>query len=237
MNLQSGLLHWLGVEQSPVSHTERLLSACGGGLGILGIWLVTQFVVGEASLPIVASMGASAVLLFAVPHGALSQPWPVIGGHLLSALVGVACHRWVASPLVAAALAVGLSIGLMHYLRCLHPPGGATALTAVIGGSAVHQLGYGYVLAPVGLNLLVILGIALLFNAPWRWRRYPVAWARRAPAPSHYPTLTHEDLAAALQQIDSFIDVDEDDLKLIFTLAEDHARERRMRSRPTASGR
>lgn len=234
MNFQSGPLHWLGIEQSPVSHTERLLSAIGGFFGILGVWLITSAVVGPApALPIVASMGASAVLLYAVPHGALSQPWPVVGGHLLSALVGVACQRWIAEPALAAAVAVGLAIGAMHYLRCLHPPGGATAITAVIGGEAVHALGFGYALLPIGLNVLVILTIAVGFNAWFRWRRYPVAWARReAPQPSQHLALQHEDLAAALKSIDSFIDVDEDDLKLIFSLAETHARERRLRSRP-----
>lgn len=232
MNPQSGPLHWLGIEQSPVSHAERLLSALGGFLGILGVcWVTSAVVGGVAAIPIIASMGASAVLLYAVPHGALSQPWPVIGGHLLSAVVGVACQRWIGQPAVAAALAVGLAIGAMHYLRCLHPPGGATAITAVIGGEAIHALGFGYALLPVGLNLLIILGIAVAFNAPLRWRRYPVAWARRdsPPAPAHL-ALQHEDFAAALKSIDSFIDVDEDDLKLIFSLAEEHARQRRLQA-------
>lgn len=236
----AALLHLLGIEFSQVSHAERLLSALGGFVGIAGILLVCQWteLQGPGHWMIVASMGASAVLLFAVPHGALSQPWPVVGGHLLSALAGVACQQLLAGwPLLAAAVAVGLSIGLMHYLRCLHPPGGATALTAVIGGDAVHALGYGYALVPIGLNLAVILALALLFNAPLRWRRYPVAWARsRNPAPDHYLTLQHEDLVAALRQIDSFIDVDEDDLRLIFSLAETHARERRAQARRRAVG-
>ncbi len=234
MNLQSGLLHWIGVEQSPVSHAERLLSALGGFVAILGVWWISHAAIEDAvgAVFVVASMGASAVLLYAVPHGALSQPWPVVGGHLLSALAGVACQRWIAEPALAAALAVGLAIGAMHYLRCLHPPGGATAITAVIGGEAIHDLGFAYVWCPVGLNLMVILAIAVLFNAPFRWRRYPVAWARRdVSPPSHYLALQHEDLAAALERIDSFIDVDEDDLKLIFSLAEEHARNRRIAAR------
>lgn len=226
------LAHWVGIEHSPVSHSERLLSGCGGFLGILGIVIASQDLGLNAQLLIIASMGASAVLLFAVPHGALSQPWPVAGGHLLSAAVGVACYRWISHPVLAAAMAVGLAITVMHYLRCLHPPGGATALIAVVGGNDIHQLGFAYLLYPVGLNLLIILLIAVIFNAPLRWRRYPVAWARQEQkVPNHYLALQHEDLAAALKEIDSFIDVDEDDLKLIFSLAEKHARERRALSR------
>jgi CBS-domain-containing membrane protein len=63
----------------------------------------------------------------------------------------------------------------MHYLNCLHPPGGATALSAVIGGQAVHQLGYQYLLTPVLLNVVTLLLIAIVFNYPFRWRRYPLS--------------------------------------------------------------
>jgi CBS-domain-containing membrane protein len=125
-------------------------------------------------------MGASAVLLFAVPHGQLSQPWPVFGGHLVSALIGVASAKLVAPPLLAAAVAVALAISAMYYLRCIHPPGGATALTAVAGGETVHALGFHYVLTPVLLNVLIILAVALLFNFPFSWRRYPAVWATTA---------------------------------------------------------
>lgn len=84
-------LEFLGIELSPVSHHERLISLLGGFLGILGILLISHYFLGPAGLLIVASMGASAVLLFAVPHGALAQPWAVIGGHAVSALAGVSC--------------------------------------------------------------------------------------------------------------------------------------------------
>ena len=226
MTPRNPFLHWLGVEQS-VSHTERLLSALGGFVGILAIFVFNRALVGDIGAAlIVSSMGASAVLLYAVPHGALSQPWPVVGGHLLSAIIGVACQRWIGDPTLAAPLAVGLAIGAMHYLRCLHPPGGATALTAVIGGSPIHDLGYAYILTPIGVNILVLVAMAFVFNAPFRWRRYPVAWARTRPSTSPL-SLRHEDFEAAVRQIDSFIDIDEDDLERIFTLAEEHARHRR----------
>ena len=191
----------LGIELTPVSHAEKLVSALGGFAGIVSILLITGHFVGSASALIVASMGASAVLLFAVPHGALSQPWPVLGGHVISAFIGVACASVIPQPHLAAGLAVGLAIGVMYYLRCIHPPGGATALSAVVGGESVHALGYQFIITPVLLNALVILAIAVLFNFLFAWRRYPAALASRREQPTDtaadhmsYSHIAHEDL-------------------------------------------
>jgi CBS-domain-containing membrane protein len=215
-------LRVLGVELSPVSHAERIVSTTGGFLGIFAILEISRHFVGiEAATLIVASMGASAVLLFAVPHGPLSQPWPVIGGHLLSAAIGVSCAKMIPDQTVAAALAVGVAIGVMHYARCIHPPGGATALSAVIGGPTVHALGYQFVLTPVLLNVLVIFAVAVAFNYPFAWRRYP-AYLKRARSPDSEPvtsSIAHEDLVYALSEVDSFIDVSEQDLIAIYDIA------------------
>jgi len=220
-----------------VSHTERLVSTAGGCVAIYAILVVSRFYLGgDGALLIIPSMGASAVLLFAVPHGPLSQPWNVFAGHLVSALIGVACYQHIPDLFMAAALAVGLAIGAMYYLRCIHPPGGATALAAVIGGEATHVLGYQFVLTPVLVNVLVILFVALLFNLPFDWRRYPVWLVRKReqeqPAPpaeeSPYdlPLIEHADLVAALAAIDSFIDVSEEDLLRIYDIATGQARAR-----------
>jgi CBS-domain-containing membrane protein len=223
----------LGVEQAPVSHAEKLVSALGGFAGIVSILLITQHFVGPGGTLIVASMGASAVLLFAVPHGALSQPWPVLGGHLLSACIGVSCARVIPQPFLAASLAVGLAIGVMYYLRCIHPPGGATALSAVVGGASVHALGYQFVITPVLLNVLVILAVAMLFNYPFAWRRYPAALVSRHAQPPDttpdrlpYSPIAHEDMVYALSQIDSFVDISEEDLLRIYALATGKERQR-----------
>ncbi len=129
---------------------------------------------------IVASMGASAILLFTVPHGEFSQPWPVFGGQVVSAIVGVACSRYMPDKMLAAALCVGFACYFMYLLRCVHPPGGATALTAVMAGPDVQALGFGFVLTPVLLNVLVLLAVAVAFNAPFPARRYPAAWAKKS---------------------------------------------------------
>jgi len=127
--------------------------------------------------------------------------------------------------MLAAAVAVGLAIGAMYYLHCIHPPGGATALVAVLGGDAVHQLGYGFVLSPVLENVITILLMAMLINLPFRHRRYPAALSRpdRMPEGSgEKAPITHADLVCALSQLDSFIDVSEQDLVRIYTLAVHH---------------
>ena len=116
---------------------------------------------------IVPSMGASAVLLFAVPHSALGQLWNVIGGHLISAGIGVACYQWLPSNGIAAGASVGLAIGAMYYTRCIHPPGGATALAAVIGGPNIHALGYQY--RATSISLLQLQSILQPFS--W-WHFY-----------------------------------------------------------------
>lgn len=213
----------LGIELSPVSHRERLVSALGGLLGILLVYVVSRFALDGTSSPIMSfSMGSTAVMLFAVPHGPLSQPWPLLGGHLLSGLIGITCLLHVPEPMLAGSLAVGLSIGAMHYLRCLHPPAGATALVAAMGGDTVRALGYGFVAAPVMLNVLIILSVAIVFNFLFPWRRYPL-FLMRAMAPARpepgYAAISHEDFVYALTQMDSFIDVSEEDLLRIYALA------------------
>ncbi len=146
----SALLSFLGIEITPVSHAEKIISGIGGFAGIYAIFLVSNIFlpIGSAAL-VVASMGASAVLLFAVPHGPLSQPWSVFAGHMVSAVIGVSCVILIPDLFVAAAVAVGLAIGVMYYIRAIHPPGGATALSAVVGGADVHALGYQFVITPI----------------------------------------------------------------------------------------
>ncbi|HSJ80945.1 MAG TPA: HPP family protein [Thiobacillus sp.] len=207
-----------------VSEREHWISAAGGLLGILAVmWSSHFWIDGHGGVLATASMGASAVLLFAAPHGALSQPWPVLGGHLVSALIGVTCARWLGGePMLAASLAVALSIAAMYSLRCLHPPGGATALFAVLGGDAVHALGYGYLFSPVLLNVVVLVTVAVLFNYPFAWRRYPQSWHRRtqpAVQAAEKSMIPHSSLVYALSQIDTFVDISEDDLQRIYALA------------------
>lgn len=208
-----------------VSEREHWVSALGALLGILAVMWVGEIWLGKnGGLLAVASMGSAAVLLFAAPHGALSQPWPVFGGNIVSALIGVTCARWLgADPMLAASLAVALSIAAMYSLRCLHPPGGATALYAVLGGDAVHALGYGYAFNPVLIDVVILLTVAVTFNYPFAWRRYPQSWHLRQPVKvsdtAEKSMIPHSSLVYALSQIDTFVDVSEEDLQRIYALA------------------
>ncbi|WP_051710979.1 HPP family protein [Andreprevotia chitinilytica] len=157
-----------------VRRRERLLSALGGAFALLAITLITHaFVPGSAAAIIVGSMGASAVIVFGLPTSPLGQPWSLVGGHLISAIAGVACQQLLPGSLFTPALAVGLALALMMGLRCVHPPGGATALTAVIGGPAVTALGFSFVLLPVALNVFIMLLAGLVANNLLPGRRYP----------------------------------------------------------------
>ena len=225
--MKTWIKHFLditGFNSQTVSHRERLITSFGGFCGILGVYFVSDTLLNaQATAMIIASMGASAVLLFAVPHSALAQPWNVVGGHLISALIGVSCARFIPELLVAAAVSVGCAIAAMHYLRCIHPPGGATALSAVIGGPMVHAMGYGYVLQPVLINAVVILVIAIVFNAMFDFYRYPALHGKSAKQTikhdDHYPPIAHADLVYALSQIDTLVTVSEQDLLNIYELA------------------
>lgn len=224
------LIQFIGIQSDNTQHKEKIISATGGFISIFFILFITSSIVGmESAGLIVASMGASAVLLFAVPHGPLSQPWPLAGGHLLSAIVGVSCYVWVPNILLAASLAVGSSIAVMYYFRCIHPPGGATALSAVVGGEQVHSLGYEFVLSPVLYNVLVILLLAFIFNYFFPWRRYPAALAKQEKLKSESKvknntigTIPKADLEYALKSMRSFTDISATELEQIYTTASEH---------------
>jgi CBS-domain-containing membrane protein len=169
-----------GRTQSPprVNLTEIMWSWIGSFLGIAAVAVAHYKVLDRQGLVMmIGSFGASAVLIYGAVRSPLAQPRNLMGGHVLSALVGVTAwrlfggHEWL-----AASLAVSVSIALMHLTKTLHPPGGATALIAVIGGGQIHSLGYWYALMPVGLGAGLMLLIALLVNNIPKNRSYPEFW-------------------------------------------------------------
>ena len=167
----------------------HLRASIGALVGILITGYVTEAALGMSmGLPLlIAPMGASAVLLFAASSSPLAQPWNVLGGNTIAALVGVFTYMWLKDPIAASGVALAGSIGLMSLLGCLHPPSGAIALTAVLGGSSVHDLGYTFVLWPVGVNTVLLLASALIFNN-LTGLRYPPRKEMPAPAPASVPT-------------------------------------------------
>jgi CBS domain-containing membrane protein len=172
---------------------------------------------------IVAPLGASAVLAFAVPASPLAQPWPVIGGNVISTLIGVACFNLIPHVSIAAGVAVGAAVFVMSLLRCLHPPGGAAALTAVIGSQQIHAAGYGFAFAPVGINSLALVCLAMLFHRT-TGRSYP---HRTAELPKEMPAGLHlTDIDAAIADMHESFDIDREDLDALLLRAEHHAEQR-----------
>jgi CBS-domain-containing membrane protein len=161
-----------------VGSAEIFWSWFGAFLGIGAAGLLSQtFLAGHDLTLMIGSMGASEVLVYGAPRSPLAQPRNVVGGHVLSALVGVACWKLLHPyPWLAAAMAVATSIALMHATRTLHPPGGASALIAVVGSREVHDLGFVFALVPCTLAPLVLLAVALVVNNIPRSRRYPEIW-------------------------------------------------------------
>ncbi|MDZ7663608.1 HPP family protein [Thiohalophilus sp.] len=227
---------FFGYSPEQVSHAERLASGAGGFVGIFLIAVVSYYFTGfEGAAMIVPSMGASAVLVFAVPHGKLSQPWNVLGGNGISAVVGMTCYLYVPDVFLAAGLAVGIAITLMHYMSCIHPPGGASALAAVIGGDAIHALGYQYVLTPVLLNAFIIFLVAIGFNYLFPWRRYPASLmksvSKGGPTQKqeyNIPRLSQDDLDYAMRKMDLLVDMTADDLVQLYSLASKYSETRHL---------
>jgi CBS domain-containing membrane protein len=208
---------------------DRAIACVGAvlGVGLAGL-ISTLAVGGDAHLPLLAApLGASAVLVFALPASPIAQPWPVIAGNTISALTGATVAYFVHDPMLAAGLAVGLAIAAMSLTRSLHPPGGGMALTAVIGGSSVAASGFAFALVPVCLNS------ALLVLLAWAFHKFSGhAYPRTAPpAPSGKPLsepiqARAEDVDAAIEQMGETFDINRSDLDRLLFLVELNARKR-----------
>jgi len=169
-----------GTTKSPprAGNAEIAWSWLGAFLGI-GIvsYLNFHLVPGADSILLIGSFGASATLIYGAIRSPLAQPRNFVGGHLIGALIGVASYQAFHDiPWLACSVAVATALAVMHATKTLHPPAGATALIAVIGGPKVHELGFLYVLLPVGAGVTIMLLVALLFNNIPKNRRYPEFW-------------------------------------------------------------
>ena len=208
---------------------ERLLACLGALVGIALTGGISGYLFGQGPhLPlIVAPMGASAVLLFAVPASPLAQPWSIVGGNTISALMGIIAAYFISDPIIAIGVGVALAIGAMSFTRCLHPPGGAAALTAVLGGPAVAGWGVLFPFIPVALNSCILVALGLLFHKLAR-RNYPHVVPK--PAENTHQTVDlpsslrvgfrEEDVDAALEALDETFDIDRADLSRLLQQVE-----------------
>lgn len=225
-------LQRLRPSQVAVAPLERLRAAGGGLAGIMVTALLARTLVASGQPALIAPMGASAVLLFALPASPLAQPWSVLGGNMVSAAVGMACVHTLGGTPTAAALAFALALLAMFTLRCLHPPGGAIALTAVLGGPALQAQGLHFVVSPVGLNTALMLVAATLYNN-LTGRTYPHHVSTAAdhgtsdPAPNRRLGFTPDDLDVVMRRYGQVLDVDREDLDELLHQAEMQAYQRR----------
>ncbi|NYE63980.1 CBS domain-containing membrane protein [Duganella sp. 1224] len=218
---------------------EQFRASVGALCGILLTTVLSHLLLQSthATIFMVAPIAASAVLLFALPASPLAQPWSVIGGNVVSGLVGVACVRWFGAslpPPLLAGLACGGAIAAMFVLRCLHPPGGAVALTTVIGGPAVQVAGFEFVLMTVLADSVLLVLTAITYNN-LTGRVYPHAQQNAHTNPhatsDAVPTVRlgfkPEDLDAVLRQHNQVLDISRDDLESLFMQTEQRAYQRR----------
>lgn len=211
---------------------DRVIASIGAllGIGFVGLTCVALF---PSSSPwIVAPMGASAVLLFAVPASPLAQPWSIAGGNVVSAIVGAIVAQIFLDPAIAAAVAVSGAILTMSLLRCLHPPGGAAALSAVLGGYALFSAHVIDFLVVVLVNSLLLVAIGWIFHRfsghSYPHRAKPVEGKALAPAP--VSGLSMNDIDKALEDLGETFDISREDLALLLERAEVHAAERSIKS-------
>ncbi|MGZ8227379.1 MAG: HPP family protein, partial [Methylococcaceae bacterium] len=215
-------LRFLTVDPVNLSRKGKGLSVIACFVAILIVaWVTREYRLNIAAPIIIASMGASAVILFIIPNSPLAQPWPLVGGHIVSATVGVACAQFIADTVLASAFAVGASVLAMLLFRCLHPPGAATALTPIMGGHAIAALGYSFVLAPVGLNVAIILIMAIAMNRWMLGYQYPLVPQLSGDKknkhgsivePLQRTRISEQELEQALGDLDRFMDVTPGDL-------------------------
>lgn len=226
-----------------VRRTEAVRYSLGAALGIAVCGVLARILVERQisfSPLLAAPIGASAVLVFALPASPLAQPRAVIGGNMLAAFVGVACGLLIPDPLLAAATAVGVAIFAMSLLGCLHPPGGAMALGAALAASSPTPLGFDYPFVPVGLcSVLLVVAASLYGRATGHAYPHRVESALSPHRTSDRPPVerfgfTRTDLDQALTQYGDLLDVTHDDLDALFRTVELQAHRRLHGSIPCA---
>jgi CBS domain-containing membrane protein len=211
----------------PLTHTERWRSAIAGFMGMM-LFEAVLFVLplSPEEKRLLAPLGATSVILFALPHSPLAQPWPVIGGLMLSAPLGYACGLWLPPGPWVVAIALAASIWLTAWARCIHPPAGAMALTMAMAAS--QGLAFEASLFAVSANTIAIVVAVMVVNNLIPGRHYPQGTPPAVQRRIHNPPepIAHRDLEAALGEIDGYLDVREDDLVDLYQRTMRHAFER-----------
>jgi len=209
--------------RTTVDMRERLRAVCGAAIGLLVTAVLCRWLAEPlgSSVWLIAPLGASAVLVFAVPASPLAQPWSVIGGNTLSAMVGIASVSWIPDPALSAAVAVAAAIGVMFFARCLHPPGGAAALLAVL----THTTHFSSALFPFFTNSLLLVLAGVAYNS-LTGRRYPHVQVVRPPSAD--ARFSQADIDAVLARYNQVLDISRDDLESLIQQTELESYKRRL---------
>ncbi|MGE8684336.1 MAG: HPP family protein [Acinetobacter sp.] len=208
---------------------DRLLCGIGALIGLGLSSYISWLALGDLNAWYIAPMGASSVLLFAVPASPLAQPWNMVIGNSIAALIGVTCAMYIPNLTQAFSVAVALAIILMMTTDSLHPPSGAVAITAVLGGEAVHELGYYFWFYPVLLNSVLLMVVAIVYNR-LLGKQYPqklqVNTRSADPTPTQKVTIQPVDIQQVLEQQSELLDISEYDLQKIILEAQQLANTR-----------
>ncbi len=208
---------------------DRFLCGIGALLGLLISSFVSWYALGDFNAWYIAPMGASSVLLFAVPASPLAQPWNMVVGNIIAGIIGVTCALFISNLTIAFSVAVALSIFLMMTTDSLHPPSGAVAITAVLGGTTVHELGYAFIFYPVLLNSVLLLIVAVIFNR-LLGKQYPqivqLNTRSKDPTPTQKVTIQPQDIQDVLEHQTELLDISEYDLQKIILEAQEKANTR-----------
>ena len=231
---QLGLIKRDSQRLSAIPLTERLKVALAAFIALFIVTYTSMQLADMASTAVLlASMGASSVLLFGLPNSPLAKPWSFVGGHLISGTVGLLCSHLFTDLALMAAVSIGCVLFVMYLFECMHPPGGATALVPVIA-SADTVLGYDFLLYPVALNVFVMLAVALLLQKFWLKQgmqkpsqQYDPIHLHHDKSPLNRLGLQTEDLLSALNSFDTVIDISEQDLERLYHQAQLHAYQRK----------
>lgn len=213
----------------PAPRRELWTGSLGLSGGLVLTAVLTRWLTGTEHLALFGPLGATALLLFFIPASPLVQPWPVLGGNLVSAVIGLLAHALLGASVESAALAGGCAAAAMFTLRCLHPPGAAVAILTALGSAALQRLGWMGVLWQVLSGCAVMLAMAVVFSRAVG-RRYPhhgpLARVLTSPPTPALPGVTREDVQAALASFGEPLDIDPQDLEEVLHRAEEHARVR-----------
>lgn len=239
-NLFSALLAQLGLIKrdsqrlSAIPLTERLKVALAAFIALFIVTFTSLQLADTAStIVLLASMGASSVLLFGLPNSPLAKPWSFAAGHIISATIGLICSHLFTDLALMAAVTIGCVLFFMYMFECMHPPGGATALVPVIA-STDTLLGYDFLLYPVALNVFVMLLVAILLQKFWLKRgmqqpaqKFDPVHLHQDQSPLKRLGLQTEDLLSALNSFDTVVDISEQDLERLYRRAQLNAYQRK----------